>query len=204
MFSEICNELGFIPKSTLSNWLRNIELTHTQRERIQKIMTNNGSKGRFIGAQRNHQNRLERLASIRQIAEHEYNKLLDEPLFLAGLVLYLAEGSKKTEQFQFMNSDPKLMECMVTWTIKIGKEAREKLRFRLYIHELYAHEMCEKFWVKELRVKPDQFLKTIYKPTGRVHKKNPHYKGCLRLEVAGSELYWKTMAWRDCFYATLH
>ncbi|HUY85308.1 MAG TPA: hypothetical protein VMU97_02220 [Candidatus Dormibacteraeota bacterium] len=203
MYSEICNELGHIPKGTLSNWLKSIELTNRQHERIQKIMAKNGLAGRQIGAQRNHQNRLKRLARIKQTAEDEYKHCLKDPLFLAGLLLYLAEGSKKTERFEFMNSDPKLMKCMVLWTMKNGKQNLESLRFRLYIHELYAHEKCEDFWIKELKVEPEQFLKTVYKPTGRIYKKNPLYKGCLRLEVAGSELYWKTMAWRDCFYAAL-
>ena len=202
-FSEIQADLGHIPKATLSNWLKNIELTNKQHRRIQKIMTENGLAGRQIGAQKNHQNRITRLAKIRQVAENEYSQSLKDPFFLAGLLLYLAEGSKKTEQFQFMNSDPKLIQCMVHWVIRSGKKELKDLHFRLYIHELYAHEQCENFWIKELGVRPEQFLKTIYKPTGRIYKKNPAYKGCLRLEVAGSELYWKTMAWRDCFYATL-
>jgi hypothetical protein len=124
-------------------------------------------------------------------------------MFLAGLILYLAEGSKKSEQFQFMNSDPKLMKYMILWVTKCGNKDFKTLRFRLYIHKLYEHENCETFWLKELKADSTQFLKTIYKPTGRVYKKNPQYKGCLRLEVAGSELYWKTMAWRDCFYYEL-
>jgi hypothetical protein len=166
-------------------------------------MAESGLAGRQIGAQRNHQNRIARLKDIRQAADNEYNQKLKDPFFLAGLMLYLAEGSKKTEQFQFMNSDPKLMQCMVNWVTTSGELDVQHLRFHLYIHELYAHENCERFWSKELGLKSEQFLKTIYKPTGRLLKKNPLYKGCMRLEVGGSELYWKTMTWRDCFYATL-
>src|ERR1700721_1971280 len=105
MYSEICNDLGYIPKSTMSHWFRDVELTDAHKERIKKIMTKNGSIGRYIGAQKSHQRRLDRLAKISDVANKEYDTLLKDPLFLAGLLLYLAEGSKKTEQFNFMNSD---------------------------------------------------------------------------------------------------
>jgi hypothetical protein len=202
-FSEIQNAIGNVPKSTLSNWLRDVTLSDVQMQHIREIMIESGSIGRHIGSQKNHKNRLKRLAKIKRIAEDEYIQHIQDPLFLAGLLLYLAEGSKKSEQFQFMNSDPKLMKYMILWVTKCSKKELKDLRFRLYIHELYTCENCEIFWSKELGVGQKQFLKTIYKPTGRVYKKNPNYKGCLRLEVSGSELYWKTMAWRDCFYSSL-
>jgi hypothetical protein len=203
MFSEIAAQLGPIPKGTLSYWLKNVELITKQHERIRKIMTENGHAGRQIGAQKNHQNRLERLRRIKLMAEAEYDQRMKDPLFLAGLLLYLAEGTKKAEQFQFMNSDPKLIKCMVLWVVANSQHDFASLHFRLYMHKLYEHEHCESFWIRELGAKPEQFLKTVYKPTERIYKKNPNYKGCLRLEISGSELYWKTMAWRDCFYATL-
>lgn len=202
-FSEICAVIGPVPKGTLSHWLKSIELTQEQQTRIKKSMSEKGLVGRHIGAQKNHQNRLRRLEEIRLVAQSEYEQCVLDSFFLAGLLLYLAEGTKKTEQFHFMNSDPKLVQYMVMWVTKFSNYNVRDLHFRLYIHELYAHEKCESFWIKELGVDQSQFLKTIYKPTGRVHKKNPTYKGCVRLEIPGSELYWKTMTWRDCFYATL-
>jgi len=203
MYSEIQEEIGHIPKGTLSGWLKNIELSKEQQERIKEIRTKNGSLGRHIGAQRNHEKRIQRLASIKGIAETEYPLHLNDPLFLAGLTLYLAEGTKKTETFMFMNSDPMLIKFMIQWITSVGGIRFEDLRFRLYIHELYAHENCEEFWQSKLGILDFQMQKTIYKPNGRKYKKNSTYKGCLRIEVKGSELYWKTMTWRDCLYRSL-
>jgi hypothetical protein len=202
-FSEIQNELGPIPKGTLSGWLKNTELTSEQKERIRKIVIKNGMFGRQMGAWANQQKRLKRLSEIKTQATSEYHLLLENPLFAAGLVLYLAEGSKKSEQFQFMNSDPYLIRLMIQWILLVSNVRFSDLRFRLYIHELYAHENCESFWATALGANTEQFLKTIYKPTSRLHKKNPVYKGCLRIEVSGSDLYWRTMAWRDCLYSSM-
>lgn len=202
-FSEIHVELGPIPKATLSGWLKNVELSDAQKARIKKIMISNGMVGRQIGAWKNRERRLERIAEIKDRALIEYDELVKQPFFLPGLVLYLAEGSKKSEMFQFMNSDLHLIKIMAAWIIKVSPIDFSDLRFRLYIHELYAHENCETFWIETLNAKPEQFLRTIHKPTGREHKKNPAYKGCLRIEVRGSELYWKTMTWRDCLYSSI-
>jgi hypothetical protein len=202
-FSEIQTTLGSIPKGTLSGWLKNVELTDTQKTRISEIATKAGLAGRQKGAWGNRAKRIERLGRIQNTAAATYPHLVAQPSFLPGLVLYLAEGTKKSEAFQFMNSDPYLIKIMIDWVIQVGGINFSDLRFRLYIHELYAHENCEDFWIKSLGAQQDQLLKTVYKPNGRPYKKNPAYKGCLRIEVRGSELYWKTMAWRDCLYRSI-
>jgi len=202
-FSEIQAILGQIPKGTLSGWLKPILLTEIQKKRILEKIKKQGHVGRMRGAWRNHEKRLERIDRISSVAKLEYKTYSQDPLFLPGLVLYLAEGSKKTESFQFMNSDYQLIKIMINWITKFGGHEFANLRFRLYIHKIYAHENHESFWIRVLRADESQMLKTIYKPTNRTYKKNPSYKGCLRIEVIGNELYWKTMTWRDCLYASL-
>ncbi len=201
--SEIQVSIGQIPKSTLSTWLKGIELTDDQRSRIRILATHAGSAGRQKGAWVNQQKRILRLAELEKIATSEYSSHLSNKLFAPGLALYMAEGTKKTEAFVFMNSDIRLVELMILWTNQIGGIKKESLKFRLYIHELYKQENCEDFWIERLHINKTQLQKTIYKPTGRAYKKNPNYKGCLRLEVPGSDLYWKTMTWWDCFFSDL-
>lgn len=202
-FGEIQLELGPISKSTLSGWLKNVELTELQKSRIKLMATEKGFAGRQMGSWRNHQNRVERLAQLKSIAIKEYPGHLGNPLFVAGLVLYLAEGTRKMERFMFMNSEPGLIKLMVVWITKVIGLDLSVLRFRLYIHELYADENCEGFWIDFLKINPEQMLKTIYKPSSRIYKKNPEYKGCLRIELPGSELYWKIINWRDCLYGSI-
>ncbi len=202
-FSEIQIRIGLIPKSTLSNWLRSVQLTPRQTARIKKIMTESGHAGRQVGSEKNRQNRIERLERIQKVASLDYLRFLPKPDFLAGLTLYLAEGSKKTERFSFMNSDPYLMKFIINWMKEFGSVELKDIRFRLYTHQQYAHEECELFWINRLGASSGQFLQTIYKPSEREYKKNPTYKGCLRMDAPGSELYWRTMMWRDCFYSSI-
>lgn len=202
-YSEIKNVLGYIPKGTLSTWLKNIELTPEQKLRIQQKITDCRMIGRQKGAWRNHQKRLQRIKSIQMSAKKEYRSFLNDKLFLMGLALYLAEGSRKIERFQFMNSDPYLVKIMIKWLNKIGKIPRDKIKIRLYMHKVYARENCENFWINFLNLNQKQLQKTIYKSTQHLIKKNPEYKGCLRIEIPGTELFWKIMKWRDLFYNSL-
>ena len=98
-----------------------------------------------------------------------------------------------------MNSDPHLILFMMTWMKKYGKITEENLQARLYIHQPYLDENCEEYWSKRIGLSLKYFKKTVIKPTAHKVKKNPNYKGCLRIEVRGSELYWKIMNWQEIF-----
>lgn len=202
-YSEIQDILGPLAKGTLSNWLKPIELTEIQKERIRKKITDRSVLGRQKGGWKNHQKRLDRIANIQSAARREFSHLCINKFFLTGLVLYLAEGSRKTERFQFMNSDPFLVKIIMKWLNKFHKISTANIKARLYTHKIFIDENHEKFWSSFLNIPLTQFLKTIYKPTLHKIKKNPGYKGCLRIEISGTELFWKIMKWRDILYANI-
>jgi len=137
----------------------------------------------------------ERIQRIIRIAEKEYYHLSKNPLFLIGLILYWVEGSRKHEAFQFTNSDPSAIKAMIKWLTEIHKIPNEKIKFRVYIHKIYAHENCEKFWSNITDIPVKNFQKTIYKPTPHKIKKNQDYKGCVQIRVFNTEFFWKVMGW---------
>lgn len=199
-YTEIREALGKIPKSTLSTWLQKVELTATQKQHILNKMAQAGDRGRQKGGWTNHKKRLDRIAAIKDDAQNEFQTLLKRPIFLPGLTLYLAEGSKTTQYFQFMNSNPNLNRLMIRWLNVIGCVPLDKIKLRLYTHRIYINEKYELYWSKTLKMPLRQFYKTVYKPTPHTVQKNPQYKGCLRIEIGGSELFWKIMTWGDMMY----
>lgn len=100
-----------------------------------------------------------------------------------------------------MNSDPYLGKFMIRWIRKVDPAA--EVGIRLYIHKLYQSEECEKYWSKFLKIPLADFYPSVYKKISHAIKKNPGYKGCARIEVMGSELFWKIMKWRDMLYQNL-
>ena len=125
-YNQITKLLG-IPKSTLSTWLKDLPLTS---EASAKII----SQGNFIAIKklikRNKQQSeiaKARHKDIKNKAKNEAVKFLKDPLFIAGISLYWAEGYKKGwnksnwKSIDFTNSDPDMIKLMMNFFKKFLK-----------------------------------------------------------------------------------
>jgi len=196
-YREIINLIPNLPKSTLSGWLKNVKLTPKQKERLNKNIKKITYNARVKSAWTKKKTKEKKIKNIFKQAEKEYLLLAKNELFLIGLILYWAEGNRKTEMFQFTNSDPRAIKAMLNWLTKICKIPKKDIKIRLYIHKIYAHENHEKFWSEITKIPIDKFQKTIYKPTPHKIKKKLDYKGCIQLRILKTNFYWKVMAWID-------
>jgi hypothetical protein len=176
-----------VAKSSLSLWLKDLPLTQSEKIALKNRKSANISRGRIKASGILHARRLSREKEQLLEARAVFKKYLHVPLFHTGLALYWAEGGKRTSQWQFVNSDVDMQRVMVLWLVKFGGIEKNDLRFRLYIHKPYQSEACDEWWCTKLQVSPQQFLKTIIKPTNLGVKKRPNYHGCLRIEVRTSK-----------------
>ena len=99
-----------------------------------------------------------------------------------------------------MNSDPNIIKIILEWLYTMFGIAKSEIVFRLYAHKVYSDEFPDKYWSECLGISISQLRPTIYKPTVHSLKKNLNYKGCMRVELRGSDVYWKVMKWRDMLY----
>lgn len=184
-YTEICSLISNLPRGTLSKWLSKLSLTEKEEKLLQQQRLIRKVTGR---ASANHTNRMKkqkRLQFIYSKAENLFSNFKNNPFFIAGIILYWAEGAKTTERVQFMNSDPRLVILMIRWFEKFLKVKKEKMRIRLFSHKIYFSENHELFWEKIIPLPKSCFLKTIYKPTPHTLKKNPNYRGCIRVDAGG-------------------
>lgn len=196
-YKDILREVP-VAKSTLSNWLKDLPLTKREKEYLKTRRNKNISRGRIKAATANRENRIERDKQLFQNAKEEFSKFEESAFFQTGVALYWAEGSKKSHSFQFINSDADMIKLMINWIEEFLKTPKENLSYRLYIHKPYAHENCEEYWSDVVGVSSSIFKKTIYKPTRHLHKKNPAYKGCLRITIPkGKKILIKMIAWQN-------
>ena len=196
-FGEIISTIPNLAKSTLSGWLKNVNLTPEQEKRLKKNIDRVTCSARARSAWSKRQKRIIQTKSIVEQAEKELPSLISDPLFLIGLSLYWAEGSKTTEQIQFSNSDPRLIKIMIGWFRRICKVPEEKIRVHVYIHEVYKNENCEKFWSEIINIPVSKFGKTTYKSSPRKVKKNLDYKGLCRIDISNVVLFRKIMGWEQ-------
>lgn len=185
-YSEI-KKIVPVAKSSLSLWLKDLPLTKDEKKALKHRKDARIKHGRIKVAGILRTRRLEREKDQLVVARAVFKKYEHDPFFHAGINLYWAEGGKRTNQWQFMNSDEDMQLVMMSWLIKFADIEKKDLRFRLYIHKPYQSETCDQWWVKKLQVHPSQFLSTVIKPSGLGVKKRPDYRGCLRIEVRSSK-----------------
>ncbi|MEK7461131.1 MAG: hypothetical protein AAB647_02865 [Patescibacteria group bacterium] len=199
-YREIAQQIGSISKGTLSNWLKDIVLTPQQSDRLVEKMRKFGLHGRQLGANSNRLARQERVNKAHELAIRQYPELKLNPIFGLGLVLYVAEGAKTNEHFQFMNSDPQVIQLMLHWLFVVCRVSLDKITLRIYTHKIYKDLECERFWKKVTGLPSQQFRKTVYKSTIHTQKKNEKYMGCCRIDVSGVQFYRILEKWQRLFF----
>ena len=197
-YREIRERLG-VSKGTLSEWLRHVALTETQKERLQQLQV----QGRTEAAATLRARRVAReSATIRQ-ATAQVPAVAESELFVAGVVAYWAEGSKTKPwrtgaRVTFINSDPDMILLFLRWLRLVGVEA-ERLTFRLMIHETADVDGAVEFWASIVGRSRDAFSKTTLKrhnPRTIRLNVNEEYHGCLVVSVRRStELYRQIAGW---------
>lgn len=201
-YREIRETLG-IPKSTLSGWFRNLLLT----EEEQAVLDSNVNTNRIKGRERAHamiraRNRAARDAILEE-AEAEITELTPSQLFVAGIVAYMAEGTKSkpwrpSYRVRFINSDPRIIRLFLSWLDLVGVKQEDR-SFRVAIHEYADVTAATEYWAGVIELSPDIFKKaTLKKHNPKSTRKNQgsDYHGCLVVHVAkSSRLYLRIEGW---------
>lgn len=189
-YNEIQAELG-CSKSSVSLWVRDLphpEPRCTPEE--QRARMNAG-----LARLRAEQDRVRE--ETKRAAAAAIGKLSDRELFLVGVGLYWAEGAKdkpysRREQVLFVNSDPGMISVFLAWLDLLQVE-RERLRFRVMIHESADVPAAERYWADHVGADDGSFNKsTLKKHNPKTVRKNvgDAYRGCLVIYVLQSaDLY---------------
>ncbi|MFA6898214.1 MAG: hypothetical protein WC250_02290, partial [Candidatus Paceibacterota bacterium] len=185
-----------VAKSSVSRWLNHLTLTPKELSYLNRMTEERKDGARLKAAFTNRTKRLKREEEIQKIAKREFAKYIKDPLFVAGVLLYWAEGAKQGGYFYFVNSDVEMHKVMLKWVRKYLDLEGFGTGWRLYIHKPYARENCENWWAKSLGVDESKFEKTVYKFTPHKIKKNPTYKGCMRFSIYSRAILVKMFAWQ--------
>jgi transposase-like protein len=131
---------------------------------------------------RRHQDKLRWARSVGDLSDRE--------LLLVGAAMYWAEGSKdkpwrRDESLTFVNSDPTMIRVYLRWLDLMGVE-RERLTFRLQIHESADIAAALDYWSDLVDVEPSSFKPTTVKrhrPRTTRRNVGQAYRGCLCIRV---------------------
>ncbi|MBI2574116.1 MAG: hypothetical protein HYV78_01850 [Candidatus Wildermuthbacteria bacterium] len=196
--NKIQRKLG-VSKSSISVWVRKVELTEHQKEKIHK--------GRFTRAviERTRQTRLRnedaRRQTIINVAKEDLQKISSRELFLIGISLYWGEGGKTGGIVRFSNSDPKMIRVMMRFFRILCGVSEKKFRGYIHIHPHLDHIEARKYWSQISGIPENQFYKTYRIPSkASKQKKDSLPFGTFNIYICNKELLLKLTGWTEKVY----
>ena len=188
-YAELRQQFG-MAKSTLWRWLKAEGLVETHPQRLTELKRIAQRKGAaVVKAQR-----LARTHTIMEEAAREISGLSQRDLWLLGLALYWAEGSKQkpgnvSASVIFTNSDPVAVRLMVVWFQTICAIPNHDLHFEIYLHDTADAARARRYWAEQLQISMDRLTRVRWKhhrPATRRTNVGDSYHGVVRLRVARS------------------
>jgi len=181
-----------VSKGTLSAWCRGVELSAEMRARLTAkrpsalAMRENG--------QRKHQQAERRREAIREAARLEVDTLLNDPLWIAGVVAYWSEGAKTSNELRFSNSDPDLVLLFIAWARRC--HGIEDFSAKLHLHSGQREDERVTYWSRVTGIDAARFGKTFFKPEGTGHRKRRLYNGTITVRASRStSALQRTLGW---------
>jgi len=201
--------LSLIPvaKSTLSIWLQSVDLSKKQKHRISEERLAGAKKGGSVKKKQ----RIDRQNKIFKESNSDIFSISENELFIIGVILYWAEGSKEKEYkpgslFQFSNMDPRIIRIILIWILKVCKIERNMLIFNIFLHESHKDKVLEvrEYWSK-ITGFPMSSFNTIYWKRNilKTNRRNieKKYYGVLKIKVReSSSLVRQIAGWSEGIY----
>ena len=199
--SEIANELN-APKSTIGVWCRNIKLGKRQIDRLSKRQESGSYKGRMKFLENVRSERLLQTEKLKQEGLEEIKNISERDLFVAGIGMYLSEGSTSdsSEEVSFTNSDYRVVLFIKKWFKNICGITNDRFVVQIRINKTHKDKIdeVERYWSKIIDIPQNQFSKTILikSKSKKVYPENNIYYGTIRLKVRqGTQLRRRINGW---------
>lgn len=182
-------------KSSVSIWVRSVELSTVQKERLRK----NKNSQAIVEKRRATRllNEEKKREKIIKEAEKEIKKISKKELFLIGLSLYWGEGRKKSRNIvSVSNSDPDLIKIMMKFLKDVCKVPEKKFRGHIHLHPHLDNAKAEKYWSGISGIPKNQFFKTSQQHNkSSKNKKDSLPFGTFDIYVCDTKMFLKIKGW---------
>lgn len=160
-YNEI-REILRVPKSTLSDWLRNSNWSI----RIKNELTEKNHREGGIHLRKLNKIYRTNLSKIydeaKNEAKEEFEHFKFHPLFVAGIMLYWGEGDKSSKyNVRIANTDPLMIKLFIRFLSDICGITKNKIRAYLLLYPDLNPEDCKHFWFSKTGLSEKNFNKCI-------------------------------------------
>jgi hypothetical protein len=194
--NQIATKTG-ASKASVSLWVRDIELSEQQKERLSK-------RGRSIKSiEKRRKNRLynedkKRREKIDK-AKGDINNLSSRDLKIIGSMLYWGEGGKGGNwSARLSNSDPDLIRVIMRFFREICNVPEKKFRAHIHTFEGANVRRTEIYWSKISRIPKKQFYKTyIKRSSASLQKRKTLPYGTIEIYVHDTNVFLAIKGWME-------
>lgn len=191
-----------VGKGSVSVWCRDLKLTKRQRDFLTQKVIKDGHKGRMIGAEMNRKKKEDAIAFCQKSGKKDIGKLSQRDLFIMGIALYWAEGSRKNSSLVFTNSDPDMIVLIYKWFQEAMGVKKEEFKPCIFINEMHRPRITKvaNFWSSLLDLPKKQFSKHVFlkMKQKKVYENYDSYFGVLALRVCkGTNLKYRILGLID-------
>lgn len=134
-----------VAQSSVALWVRDVELTYEQRAAL--AVRSPALNPEFNGSR----TRARRALEIRRAYQEQGRALARQrdPLFIAGCMLYWAEGAKSRNQLKFSNSDPDMAAFFMQFLRTYFPDDAESARVNCHLFADHGEKQyeIEQFWL---------------------------------------------------------
>lgn len=182
-----------VAKSTLSLWLRSVDLAKPQKQRITQKRIDAQRKGALT----RFNTRIQEVADLATQGKKDIDRITPRELWLIATALYWAEGSKQNTAsisagIQFANSDVRMLNVFLKW-LRVLQIPEDDIYYELYVHDNRKNEVeaFRSWWAAQMGINRSK-LNRIYfkrdKPKTNRTKVGDLYHGLVRIRVRSSTI----------------
>jgi DNA-binding transcriptional MerR regulator len=149
-----------ISKSTASLWLKDNEFSNdVTKQNMKRAGLENVKRLKLMNKTRQLEREKKYLEAIKA-AETEFKHYKKEPLFVAGLMLYVGEGDNTHRRLiRIANTRITVHKIFLRFAIEFLGVPKDKIRFWILLYPDLDEEKCMRRWAKELSLPYAQFYK---------------------------------------------
>ena len=181
-----------VKKSTLATWCRDVPLSAAQIDAIKE------RRAQIPGIPRNtNWRRREEIRELREVARSLVPELAEDPFWVAGLIMYWAEGTKGRNRVSVANADPRALRLFILF-VRRFIDPSAKFTIHLHLHEGNDEDAAKHYWRTATGLHQANFIKTYIKPRGTGHRKNHLKHGICTIRMKKASDSWNiVMEWID-------
>jgi len=170
----------------VSLWCKNIRLSDEQMRKLLKSKKKAINAGLVKGTMLQKNKKINAL-KLADLEAKKLKRLTRGEFWIAGLALYLAEGSKKMDRAQFTNSDPRVINFMLKWFKQFHNITADNIKCSILINSIHKKRdaQIKKFWQKYFNIKPKQFTSIRYIETRqrKIYANHNNYFGTFSFRI---------------------